>query len=134
MKPPAGSSGHQAQERRRWDSQSLVRLAGRFKESHSAAFVMRLRSGDTGGHMLPAGPDYWLRRCARLVAWTLFSYCESLGYALLPQYGRLLTRIEMRSTKSVSQIITVILLRRCSRCSIQSRTSLSTYVPLTMSR
>lgn len=68
MKPPTGSSGHQAQKRRRWDSQSLVRLAGRFIESHSAAFVMRLRSGDTGGHMLPAGPDYWLRRWARLVA------------------------------------------------------------------
>jgi hypothetical protein len=54
-------------------------LAGRFSESPSGAFVMKLRSGATGGRMLPVGPVYWHRRFAKPVAWILFSCCECLS-------------------------------------------------------
>ena len=104
-----------------------MRSVGRSSESRSAAFVMKLRSEVIGGHMWPAGPVYWHRRCARPVAWTLLSYCETLALAICSQP---LMIIEMRSTKLVSQTITAILLQRCSRCLIRSRTSLSTYVTL----
>ncbi len=40
------------------------------------AFVMKLRSGVTGGHTLPAVLVYLHRRCGRLVAWIRLSYCE----------------------------------------------------------
>jgi hypothetical protein len=53
-----GSSDHREQGRHRWGSQSLARLVGRFSESLSAVFVTKLRSGATGGHMLPVGPAY----------------------------------------------------------------------------
>ena len=45
---------------------------------------MKPRSGVTGGHTLPGGPVYLHRRCARLVAWTLFSYC---GFLVLLYFG-----------------------------------------------
>ena len=78
-----GSSDHREQGRHRWDSQLRARLAGRFSEWLSAAFVMKLKSGATGGHMLPVVLVYWRRRCARLVAWILFSYCECLACVFL---------------------------------------------------
>lgn len=43
---------------------------------------MRLRSAATAGHTLLAGPVCLHRHCARLVAWTLFSCCESFGPTL----------------------------------------------------
>ena len=78
----AGSSDHQEQERRRWVSQSLARLDDLSSELRSAAFAMRPRSAATAGHMLPAGPVYLHRHCARLVAWILFSCCEFYSFSL----------------------------------------------------
>ena len=79
----AGSSDPRELERRRWVSQSLARLDDLFSESRSAAFAMRLRSAATVGHMLPVGPVYLHRHCARLVVWIPFCCCESYGPALL---------------------------------------------------
>jgi hypothetical protein len=51
-------------------------------ESRSAVFAMRLRSAATAGRMLPVGPVYLHKHCARLVAWIPFCCCESYSLAL----------------------------------------------------
>jgi len=72
-------SDHRGQGRLCWGSHLPAHSAGCLNESLSAVFVMKLRFGTTSGRMLPVGLGYWHRRCAKLVAWTLFSYCDTLS-------------------------------------------------------
>ena len=57
-----------------------MRLAGRFRESPSAAFAMKLRFGANGGHMLP-----WFTSTGAAQSWILSPYFECLAYAFLDQ-------------------------------------------------
>jgi hypothetical protein len=79
------SSDHLAQERLLSVNRSLEPLAGRSNASLLAVCAMRPRYGVTVGLTLLAGLDYLRRRCARLVVWIRFYYCEHLP--CLPQFA-----------------------------------------------
>ena len=57
-------------------SQLPTRLASSCSESLPALFVMKLKSGATGGHMLPVGPLANEMHKAGHGRMDLFSYCE----------------------------------------------------------
>ena len=59
-------------------SQLPARVASSCSESLSALFTMKLKSGATGGHMLPVGPEYLQMSYARLVTVVWYGCCSLL--------------------------------------------------------